>query len=89
MASLLDDLLNLLVEPLGGLDSIAGVEVAVVEGREATQLFLGFLEVNIVDHFLHGVFVFDGRGEVTSGHDASRRLVVLPVCDIKEVDVVL
>lgn len=56
---LLDDLLDLLVEPLSSLDSIFRVEIAVVERRELLQLPLNLLEVHILDDLLNVGLVLD------------------------------
>lgn len=50
---LLDNLLDLLVKPFSGLNSVLGVEIAVVERRELFQLLLNLLEVHILDDLLN------------------------------------
>lgn len=90
MLALLDDLFNFLVQPLRSLNAVARVEVAVVEGREFLELLLHGLGLDFADHLcdvgLVGEFGGVGGGE---GHEAGCWAVVLPFCDVEEVDVVL
>lgn len=90
VAALFDDFLDLFMEPLGSLDTVPRVEVAIVERGEACKLLLDLPDVDVLDDLLHLGLIVDLVWVVDSGHEASRCvLVVLPFDDVKEVDVVL
>ena len=86
-----DDLLDLLVEPFGGFYSICRVEIAVMERRELLELLLDVLALDLLDDIANvGLEVDLVRIRSSDGGKPSRRrVVVLPLGDIKEVNVIL
>lgn len=90
VAALRNSLLDALKEPLGGGDTVRGVEVAVVEGGVLRQLLLDPVGVDPLNDLLDGALVGGRVGErCRSEQTSGGSFDVLELGDIKEVSALL